>query len=213
MALKKGDFIEIEFVGKVKDGNVFDSNTKDGLEKMGTKGNPKPFVFSLGHGMFLKGIDEFLVGKEIGEYDILVKPEDAFGKRDPNLIQRIPVKNFVEHGLNPIPGSVFNFDGRLAKVLTVSGGRVMIDFNNPVAGKDLDYKIKVVRLVQEDKEKINALNDFFFRKELDFEVKDKKIEMKFPLELKQFGELFKDKYKEILGMDLVVLDSKVEEKK
>lgn len=204
MALNKGDFIKIEFTGKVKDGGVFDSNVKEDLEKMGTKGNPKPFVFCLGNGMFIKGVDNFLIGKEIGAYKILVKPEDAFGKRDPKLIQMVPIRNFKEHNLNPIPGSVFNFDGRLAKVLTVTGGRVMIDFNNPVAGKDLEYNIKVLKKIEDDKEKIESLNDFFFRKELDFQIKEKRLILNVPSEIKQMAELFKDKYKEMLGLEIEI---------
>ena len=46
------------------------------------------------------------------------------------------MKIFIQQKINPIPGVMFNFDGRIAKVLTVSGGRVMIDFNNPIAGKN-----------------------------------------------------------------------------
>lgn len=206
MAFKKGDFIEIEFTGKVKGGGIFDSNIKEDLEKIESKNKPKPFIFCLGEGMFIKGVDNFLIGKEIGEHNIFVNPEDAFGKRDPKLIQMIPIRNFKEHKLNPIPGSIFNFDGKLAKVLTVSGGRVMIDFNNPIAGKDLEYKVKVTREIKDEKEKVEALNDFFFRKELDFEIKDKKLIMKVPLDIKQFLELFKDKYKEMLGLDVEVED-------
>ena len=65
MKLKKGDFIEIEYTGKVKDGEVFDSNIKEDLNEMHKDHNhevePKPFIFSLGEGMFLKGIDDFLI--------------------------------------------------------------------------------------------------------------------------------------------------------
>ncbi len=208
MSLNKKDFIEIEFTGKIKDGDVFDSNVKKELEKLHAGHNhevdAKPFVFCIGEGMFVKGVDNFLIGKNIGEYNISLAPEDAFGKRDPKEIQMVPLKNFKDSNLNPIPGSVFNFDGRLGRILTVSSGRVIIDFNNPLAGKSVEYKIKILRKVEDLNEKIKSLNEFFFRQDFKFAVKDKKIIIELPKGLKQFAELFKEKYKEIFGLDLEV---------
>ena len=43
----------------------------------------EPFIFCLGEGMFLPGIEDFLIGKEIGEYEVELPPEKAFGKRNP----------------------------------------------------------------------------------------------------------------------------------
>lgn len=202
MALKKHDFVEIKFVGKVKNGKIFDSNIKEELAKANIKGHPEAFVFPIGEGMFVKGVDEYLIGKEIGKHDIELQPEDAFGKRDPKLIKMIKLKNFAQTRINPIPGAMFNMDGKIAKVLTVSGGRVMVDFNNPIAGKVVEYSVDVKRIITDVNEKINAMNDFFFRQKLDFEVKEKTIEMKVPKGMKAFIEMFKDKYKEILGLSV-----------
>lgn len=208
MPLKKGDFIEIEFTGKIKDGNVFDSNVKEELAKLNSKAEAKPFVFSLGHTMFLKGIEDFLIGKDTGSFDIELKPEKAFGKRNPQLIQKMPIKVFHEQKLNPVPGIPFNFDGKIGKVLAVSGGRVMVDFNNPLAGKDVVYNIKVLRKVEDLPEKAKALIDFLFRKDFKFEIADKKLILHVDKEIKPFVEAFKDKFKEILDLDLEVKEEK-----
>ncbi len=209
--LQKNDFIEIEFTGKIKQGEIFDSNIKEDLEKTELKVEAKPFTFCLGQGMFLQGIDDFLVGKDIGEYDIELKPEQAFGKRDPKNIQMIPMKVFAQHQTQPFPGAVFNFDGKTAKVLSVSGGRVMVDFNSPLAGKEVKYKVKILKKIEKPEDKVNALNDFLFRKTFDFEIKDKKLIMKVEKQMSKFVELFKDKFKEILDLDLEVQE--IEEKK
>ena len=79
MPLQKNDFIEMEFTGKIKDGSVFDSNIKEDLEKL-HEGHDhpvetKPLIFPLGQRMFLEGIDNFLIGKDIGEYEIELSPE------------------------------------------------------------------------------------------------------------------------------------------
>ena len=65
MPLKKNDFIEIEFTAKTKDGEIFDSNVKSDLKKANLNTEAKPAIFALGEGMFLKGADDFLLGKEI----------------------------------------------------------------------------------------------------------------------------------------------------
>ena len=119
MVLQKKDFIEIEFTGKVKDGEIFDSNIKEDIQKAKLNLEAKPFVFCLGEGMFLKGIDDFLIGKDIKKYEIELEPEKAFGKRDSKLVRTMPAKVFAQQKVNPFPGAVFNFDGRMAKVLTV----------------------------------------------------------------------------------------------
>lgn len=208
MVLKKGDFVEVEFTGKIKDGSIFDSNIKEDLEKAKIKGSPKPFVFPLGERMFVKGVDNFLIGKDIGEHHVELKPEDAFGKRDPKLIQTIPMKLFQQQRLNPIPGSMFNFDGKLGKILTVSSGRVMVDFNNPIAGKNVEYKIKVNKKVDSMDEKIKAMNDFFFREDFDFKVNDKELVIEVSKEKIPFVKMFEDKYKEILGLTIKAIEAK-----
>ena len=63
MELRKRDFIELEFTGKLKDGEIFDSNIREDLEKLhsghGHEIESKPFVLCVGEQMFLKSIEEF----------------------------------------------------------------------------------------------------------------------------------------------------------
>jgi FKBP-type peptidyl-prolyl cis-trans isomerase 2 len=204
MALQKKDFIEIEFTGKVKDGEVFDSNIKKDLAKLNPEANPEPLILSLGEGMFLKGIDDFLIGKEIGKYKIELAPEKAFGPRMKEFIQMVPIKIFRSQNINPFPGAVFNFDGRIAKILTVSGGRVTVDFNNTLAGKTVIYEVNILRKIDDANEKIKSLISFLFRKDYNFSVKENKVIIETEKEFSKFVEMFKEKFKDILGMDLEV---------
>jgi len=212
MPLQKKDFIEIEFTGRTKEGIIFDSNKAEDLREANMKSDGKSFIFALGENMFLKGIDDFLIGKEIGEHKIELDAENAFGKRDSRLVQMIPLKNFAQHKVNPLPGVVMNFDGRMGKILTVSGGRVMVDFNNPLAGKDVVYDIKVLKKVENQKDKIDGVNSFLFQKEFKFEIKDKKLVLEVDKTMKKVVELFKDKYKEILDLDLEIKETDVKKK-
>jgi hypothetical protein len=108
--------------------------------------------------------------------------------------------------LNPVPGFAFNFDGRIGKVLAVSGGRVIVDFNNPIAGKDVIYKIKLLRKINDLKEKAKALIKFLFREDLKFEIKEKQIIMEVEKPMIEFVKLFKDKFHEMLDLELEIIE-------
>jgi len=112
------------------------------------------------------------------------------------------LKVFIEHKINPMPGAVLTFDNKLGKVLTVSGGRIMVDFNNPLAGKEVVYKVNVLRKVEDINEKIKALNEFLFRRDFKFEIQDKKLILQVDKGFKGFVELFKDKFKDMLGFEM-----------
>ena len=204
MAFQKKDFIEIEFTGRVRDGDVFDSNIKKDLEKLNPDVTPKPAIICLGEGMFLKAIDDFLIGKEFGNYKIELAPEKAFGVRLSQLVQKVPMKLFTSQKLNPYPGAVFNFDGRIAKILSVSGGRVMVDFNHPLSGKNVSYEINVLRKVEDLNEKIKSFINFLFRKDFKFSVREGKIVIEAEKQMSQFVEMFREKFKDVFGMDLEI---------
>ena len=211
MKLEKKDFIEIDFTGKVKDGEIFDSTIKEDLEKLHHGHDhpieAKPFIFSLGEGMFLKSLEDFLMEKDPGQYTVELAPENAFGNRDSSLIQMMPLKIFREHNTNPVPGVLFNFDGRIGKALTVSSGRVMVDFNNPLAGKTVIYNINVKRKVTDMNEKARALIDFLFKRDMNFTIEGTKLILKTEKNLRKFAEIFRDKFKDLLDLDLEVMET------
>ena len=217
MSLNKKDFVEIDFTGRVKDGEIFDSTILGDLEKLheghSHEIEAKPLIFCIGEGMFLESIDDFLIGKHVGgNYEIELEPEKAFGKRNPEFIQMIPLKVFREKNINPSMGSTLNFDGKMGRILSVSGGRVMVDFNHFLSGKTVFYKINVIRKVEDLNEKIDALNEFFFRKSFKQEIKDGKLILEVEKPLVRLVELFKDKFKEILDLDLEIKEIEAPEK-
>ena len=106
---------------------------------------------------------------------------------------------------------VFALDNHVVKIITVSGARVTVDFNNPLAGKDIKYKFKIIRKVSDEKEKIESLFKFFFGFVPEFEVKDKII-LKGEKNLEDSINLVRDRFKELLGKELV-FEEKIGEKK
>ena len=67
---------------------------------------------------------------------------------------------------------VIDVNGRYGRVLSISGGRVRVDFNSDLAGKEVEYKIKVEKLLKTNVEKVEALVDKFFP------IKNKKAKTK-----------------------------------
>jgi len=213
MAIKKNDFIEIEFTGNITDTDeIFDTNIKKDAEKAGLSiKDIKPFVLSVGHKMLPKGFDEDLEGKEVGKsYSVDIKPEDAFGKRNPQMVRMIPTKLFHEQKIEPQRGMQISLDGQLVKILSSDRGRTLVDFNNPLAGKKVTYKYKINKLITDEKEKIDALQEFLFRKKFEFDKKEKTVTFKVSKEFEPFVKMFAPKFKEILGLKI---ESKVVEEK
>ena len=163
--------------------------------------------------MVVPGFDEALEGKEINkDYEIHVLYKDGFGERKRELVKTIPLHIFTEQKMDPKPGATFVMDNLFVRIITVSGARVLTDFNKPLAGKDLDYKFKITRIIQEDKEKAEAIFKFLFRTVPKFEVQEEKIIVKGPKPIEGLVSLYKDKFKEILKKDLVFEELKEEKK-
>ena len=165
--LNEKDFIEIEYTGIIKEDNVVFDTTDENLAKeegiYSSRMIYGPVTICIGEGHVLKGLDKELIGKETGkEYEIEVPCEDAFGKKQASLLKLIPLNIFKRENIKPVPGLQIDIDGFRGIVKNVSGGRVIVDFNHPLAGKDLVYKVKIIREVTDDNEKISSLMQLMF---------------------------------------------------
>jgi len=165
MLVRNNDFIELEFIAKVKEtGEIFDGTTANGKNI--------PLKICVGEHMILEAFDKALEGKEIGkEYSLELVPEHAFGKRDNSLVKIIPISVFRKQGVNPAPGMLYNIDGILVKIISVSSGRVITDFNHPLSGKNVIYSFKIKDFVKENDEKIKILINSILRlKDKDYKI-------------------------------------------
>lgn len=161
MAIQKGDFIKLSYTGMLDDGSVFDT-TNENLAKEKKIHNPRvtyaPVLLIVGRQQILKGLDEALIGMNKGEEkEITIPPEKAFGLLNNDLINVIPFSHFEKQKINPSPGMIVNVNGRDGMVRSVGAGRVIVDFNHPLAGKTLRYKIKVEDILDTPEKKVKAL--------------------------------------------------------
>ncbi len=173
--IKKNDFVEIEYTGKIKETNqIFDTTSKEIAQKEKIY-NPNikygPTIICIGQSQIIPGLDEQLENKELNkEYDIEIPPEKAFGKKNPKLLRILSSSSFRKQKINPYPGLQVNIDGFVGTVRTVTSGRIIVDFNHPLAGKNIIYTIKITKLVADKKSQIESLISFI--------LKDPKVEIK-----------------------------------
>ncbi len=171
-------FIRISYTGKLKDsGKVFDTTSEQVAKKEGVFNKDKkyfPLPIVLGAGQLIPGLDEILKsiklapGKEKKNIELL--PEKAFGNRDPTKVRLVSRGQFKKEGITPIPGMVVELDGRPAKIQTVAGGRVRVDFNSELAGRTVIYDLKIVSIAKNKKEQITYLIERSFNTSKNFQV-------------------------------------------
>ena len=92
-----------------------------------------------GHRNLIPGLEEALEGREEGEaFQAHVPAEKAYGPHDPEGVQVVPGAQFYAQDMegNPMP----------LTVVAVEGEEVTVDFNHPLAGKDLDFQVEVVKV-------------------------------------------------------------------
>ena len=217
--IKEKDFIELEYTGKLKEENLVFDTTSEEVAKANDifeeKAEYKPIVVCVGQGQVIKGLDKSLIGKETEkDYTVEVSAEEAYGKKNIKLIQLISTSKFRKQNIQPMPGLQVNIDGTMGVIKTVSGGRTLVDFNHPLAGKDLTYNIKINKVVTDDKEKINSILKLHLGvADAEIKVENKKATIETKQEIpKEIHEELKKKIKELLPSLEEITIKKLEEK-
>ena len=167
MAIKDGDFVRVNFTGKVKETDEVFDTTYDEIaqeaEIFDENKTYKPIPIVVGGNHLLPAIEKEIVGLDAGDRKTVeVDSDNGFGPRDPKAIQLIPMKEFKKQGMTPYPGMRISAEGGEGKILTVNGGRVKVDFNHPLAGKDLVYDIEVTEIIEDAEEKIKSMIELHY---------------------------------------------------
>ena len=108
-------------------------------------------VYLHGHRALIKGVEEALQGKQAGDhFSVTVPPEDAYGPRQENAIQRISINHVMgpKKNVRFKPGMVVQVntkDGPREVVVVKAGLKSLdVDLNHPLAGKTLTFDIEVM---------------------------------------------------------------------
>ncbi len=190
--INKGDFVLIDYIGRIKDtGKIFALTNEEiaKKEKMHRDdGIYGPELVVVGERWVVEGLDDSLLTLKVGEQDAIVEipPEKAFGGRDPSRVKTVPIREFRKRDLKPQAGMTFRYKGSLATVQSASGGRVRLDLNHPLAGKVLSYEVTVLRKIEDMTEKIKELMKrrlSTLSETIEIDVQEDKVSIKIPKEM------------------------------
>lgn len=195
-AVKKGDFVFLDYeiwaegAGKSE---IVDTTSKDAAEKAKWEGKPatefRPLPHLMGRDYFPGGIEKALEGLKVGEsLDKEFPAAEAFGEKDPKLIElysireiaRLPEMRRDDAHLDV--GTILTINNRRGRVVSLTAGRVRVDFNNPFAGRKVKAKVKIVGKISGPEEVAKALIEMDYGQSSQFEVaiKDHVVTIKLP---------------------------------
>lgn len=162
MAFSDGDFLEIEYSSwSAVDNRMVDTTDEEKAKKNDAHVEGRkygPVLVVLGSAGIVKGLDKALREMKPSETKkITLKPDDAFGERNPDIVKVMPLAEFKKRDINPYPGMRVNIDNVSATVKSVNSGRVVVDANHPFAGLEIIYEVKLLRQLISPKEKVDAL--------------------------------------------------------
>jgi peptidylprolyl isomerase len=136
---KSGDTVKILYTGTLEDGTEFDSSA-----------GRDPLEFTLGSGQVITGFDKAVEGMTVGDSkSVNIPPEDAYGPRHDQMVQDIP-KSALPEDLEPTEGMALQAKGQDGRVINLTvtsvGDAITVDGNHPLAGKSLNFDIRLVEI-------------------------------------------------------------------
>lgn len=170
--LEDGDVVEIDYVGRIRDsGEIFDLTSEELAAEEGydtAEMDLGPVTALIGAHHVIPGLEAALRDMDAGEEaTVQVESGDAFGERDGDAIETFPEREFEKYDVQPRRGLVVEVDGRQGKIVSTSSGRVRVDFNHPLAGKDLEYDVEVLRVLDSVEERVDAVLEYYGLDEVD----------------------------------------------
>ncbi len=129
-------------------------------EKIDSSEGREPLEYLHGAGNIIPGLEREMAGMEVGESkQVVVSPADGYGESDPDAFIEIPRSEFprdipLELGLelqvqDPSGNPMY------ARIDAITDESVRLDFNHPLAGKELHFSVKIVGLREPTEEELD----------------------------------------------------------
>lgn len=174
MSIAKGDFIKVSYTGKTADdGRVFDTTDEEAAKANNVyneKGKYGGDVIIVGAGHTVAGLDEDFTGKDVGYKGyVTIPPEKAFGRRNPELIESIPITKFKDR---PQIGMMVEIDGRPGMVIRMIGRMAQVDFNRFLAGQTVTYDYEIKEKIEDIEGKVKGILGLYIGKDFSIQVNE-----------------------------------------
>jgi len=181
LTIKEGDFVQINYSGEV-DGRIFDTTDEEQAKEAGIHNAEAlygPITIRVGSRHVIVGLDDDLPEKEVGyEGELDVPPDKAFGPHDAEKVESFPKNKFKEKPVKGMTVKVENLgEGTVTDMI---GGRVIVDFNHPLAGKALHYRYSIVGLVESVEARMRGLIHLYAGRDLDLSFEDGVLSITLP---------------------------------
>lgn len=156
--VEKGDNISVNYVGKYDNGTVFDTSLLNiakeaGLYDANSTRTYEPLSFVVGAGQMISGFDNGVLNMTVGEDKTLkLAPEEAYGEYSQGLLVPVPRSDLESSGIIPETGKQIGTPMGVATIISVTDTNVTLDFNSPLAGKNLTFDVTVVSIEKASKE-------------------------------------------------------------
>lgn len=163
----KKKMLEVDFTGKELLNNLIFDTTIENVAKENNIYNKEkkygPMTIILGEKELLEKIEKELFQMKKDEEKVInLNYKDAFGERKMDFVRIVPKKVFIDQKINPVPGLIINIGQMMGKIQSVSGGRVRVDFNHPLAGRDVEYAVKLKKEITNKKEIAEKLFEKYY---------------------------------------------------
>ncbi len=183
MSIEKGNFIKVSYTGK-NDDRIFDTTDEEIAKANGIyneKGKYGGDIIIVGAGHTVAGLDEDFIGKEVGyKGSVSIPPEKAFGHRNPELIESIPITKFKDR---PQVGMPVEVDGRTGVVIRVIGRMTQVDFNRFLAGQTVTYDYEIKEIIEDTESKIKGLLGLYIGKDFSVRINEGTVTVEIEPEL------------------------------
>ena len=163
--MEKGSIVYVEY-DAYADGKIFDTTHEDVAKEndiYNEKQKYRPIPVIVGSGRLVRGFDNALLEANIGEEkEVEFGDDQGFGKRDPKLVETFSIREFRRERIEPQQGMEISIRNRRGTVVTATAGRVIVDFNDPLAGKKLRYKFRITEKLEELERKAQAIIELYY---------------------------------------------------
>ncbi|ELY49738.1 FKBP-type peptidyl-prolyl cis-trans isomerase [Natronorubrum bangense] len=183
--LQHGAFVEIDYTAYTADGDQLVDTTdpdvaeEEGVDDQGQEFKPRTIV--LGEGHIFDGVEEALVGSEVGDSGTVTIPaEEAFGEYDADDVQTVSAEKIDED--DRYPGANVQVDGQQGYISTIIGGRARVDFNHPLAGEDVEYEYEILDEVDDREQQAAGLFEMYLGMEPELWIETDEVEEEVPVE-------------------------------